>query len=48
MDGDRRDMPWYEFTGKYVDMKWPEAAATTRRGIAEALVTATSAMLAST
>jgi hypothetical protein len=42
-----RDVPWYEFACKYVDMKWPDAAATTRRGIAEALVTATCAMLSS-
>lgn len=40
------DMPWYEFACKYVDMKWPDAAATYRRSIAEALVTATCAMLA--
>ncbi len=43
-----RDMPWYVFACQYVDLKWPDAAATTRRGIAEAMTTATCAMLAST
>lgn len=47
MSQEGRDMTWYKFACKYVDMKWPDAAATTRRGIAESLVTATSAMLSS-
>jgi len=38
---------WYEFACVYVDMKWPGAAATTRRSTAEALTTATMAMLTS-
>jgi integrase len=41
-----RDMSWYDFARKYVDMKWPDAAATTRMSMAEALMTATGAMLA--
>jgi len=39
------DMSWYEFACKYVDVKWPNAAATYRRTIAEALTVATPAML---
>ena len=32
------DMTWYEFTRKYVDMKWPDLAATARQTVAEALI----------
>jgi integrase len=39
------DMPWYEFACKYVDMKWPRSAATTRRTHAEAMTTLTVSML---
>ena len=38
---------WFEFACGYVDMKWPNAAATYRRSISEALVTITCAMLRS-
>jgi integrase len=41
------DMLWYAFACSYVDMKWKSAAATYRRSIAEALVTATISMLKS-
>jgi integrase len=47
MGNDKRDMGWYDFVCKYVDMKWPDAAATTRVSTAEALMTATMAMLKS-
>jgi hypothetical protein len=43
-----RDMPWYTFACKVVDLKWPTAAATTRRTNAEALTKVTLAMLRST
>jgi integrase len=36
---------WYDFACGYVDLKWKAAAATYRRGIAEAMVTVTVAML---
>lgn len=36
---------WFDFACRYVDMKWPRAAATYRRGIAEAMTTITSALL---
>lgn len=39
------DMGWYEFACAFVDMKWPRAAATTRRTHAEAMTTLTVAML---
>ncbi|HYS34039.1 MAG TPA: integrase, partial [Pseudonocardiaceae bacterium] len=39
-----RDMPWYEFACKFVDMKWPRVAATTRRTHAEALTRVTTAL----
>jgi len=32
------DMSWYEFTVSYIDMKWPDAAATARQTMAEALI----------
>jgi hypothetical protein len=37
-------MSWYEFACKFVDLKWPHVAATTRRTHAEALTAATPAM----
>jgi hypothetical protein len=40
----KQTVTWYTFACRYVDMKWP-AAATSRRGIAEALTTATTALL---
>src|SRR5690349_12448184 len=39
-----QDMPWYKFACEFVDMKWPDVAATTRRTHAEALMTVTTAM----
>ena len=39
---------WYEFTCAYVDMKWKTASAKYRRAIAQALASATLAMLADT
>lgn len=35
---DKRSESWFDFTCKYVDMKWPELAATARQTIAEALI----------
>src|SRR5512142_3052445 len=43
-----RDMPWYEFACKYVDMKWPRVAATTRRTHAEAFTAFTPTMFSTT
>ncbi|WP_394615919.1 integrase [Lentzea sp. JNUCC 0626] len=37
-------MSWYDFACKFVDMKWPGVAATTRRTHAEALAKVTPAM----
>jgi integrase len=37
-------MSWYEFACKFVDLKWPHVAATTRRTHAEALTAAAPAM----
>jgi hypothetical protein len=39
-----REMNWYEFACKFVDMKWPHVAATTRRTHAEALTALTPLM----
>lgn len=36
---------WLDFACEYIDMKWPAAAATYRRGLSEALTAATIAML---
>lgn len=41
-----RDVSWYDFACAFADMKWPRAAATTRRTNAEALTSVTAAMLA--
>ena len=37
---------WYDFASAYVDMKWENGSAKYRRAIAQALASATSAMLA--
>ncbi|WP_413775697.1 tyrosine-type recombinase/integrase [Micromonospora sp. RTGN7] len=37
---------WYDLAVAFVDMKWPRAAATQRKSIADALTTATLALLA--
>lgn len=39
------EIDWYKFVCQYADMKWPNAAATYRRTIAEALTAVTPAML---
>jgi hypothetical protein len=41
------DKPWFAFAQTYVDMKWRRAAAKSRAGNADALATATLALLAS-
>ena len=46
-DGER-EVSWYEFACSYVDMKWDEMAPNSRRSIADALATATPALLTST
>lgn len=43
---DQLPVSWYEFVCSYVDMKWQEAAPNSRRSIADALATATLALLA--
>jgi integrase len=40
-----KTVSWYDFACAYVDMKWKPAAATYRRGISEALTTATCALV---
>lgn len=32
------DMSWFDFTCEYVDMKWPDLAATARQTVAESLI----------
>jgi len=44
----KRDMNWYEFVCKFVDMKWPHVAATTRRTHAEAFTALAPAMFTTT
>ncbi len=44
--GHDRQVSWYAFACKYVDMKWEEASPNSRRAIADALATATPALLA--
>src|SRR6266568_1271449 len=39
------EVSWYQFACAYVDMKWPEVAPNSRRAIADALATATPALL---
>ncbi|MCA1228461.1 tyrosine-type recombinase/integrase [Saccharopolyspora sp. 6M] len=33
-----RDEPWFDLACKYIDLKWPDSAATTRQTLAEALI----------
>ena len=40
-----RATSWFDFAGSYVDMKWPRAAGKYRKSIAEALTSATIAIL---
>ncbi|MER5391910.1 hypothetical protein [Saccharopolyspora sp. NPDC002686] len=40
-----RDVPFFDLACKYVDMKWPGAAATTRQTLAEALIRVTPVFL---
>jgi integrase len=42
---EERGVSWYEFACAYVDIKWPEVAPNSRRAIADALATATPALL---
>jgi integrase len=42
---DERDTTWWEWAIEYTDLKWPTLAPTSRRSIAEALTTATMALL---
>lgn len=42
------EMAWFEFAQRYVDMKWPRAAAKSRVGNADTMASATMAMLATT
>jgi integrase len=44
-DQEEREVSWYEFACAYVDIKWPEVAPNSRRAIADALATATPALL---
>ncbi|RJQ77624.1 integrase [Pseudonocardiaceae bacterium YIM PH 21723] len=41
-----KEVSWFQFACKYVDMKWPRAAAKSRVGIADSLATITPMMLA--
>jgi integrase len=43
---EEREVSWYEFACSYVDIKWLEVAPNSRRAIADALATATPALLA--
>lgn len=45
---DERTVTWWDWVLTYVDLKWLHLAPTSRRSLAEALVTATFAMLADT
>src|ERR1700741_529525 len=38
MSRPRGDASWFDFTCRYVDMKWPDLAATARQTVAESLV----------
>src|SRR5437773_4506859 len=40
-----RDLSWYDFACAFVDLKWPQVAATTRRTHAEAMTAVTVLML---
>jgi integrase len=46
MARDVAEQSWFEFAQRYVDMKWPRAAAKSRAGNADTLATVTSAMYA--
>lgn len=41
---EKNRMSWFDFAVKYIDMKWPRAAAKTRAGNADALATVTPVM----
>jgi hypothetical protein len=41
-----RDISWFQHACDYVDMKWPRAAAKSRKSIAEAMTTVSLALLA--
>lgn len=45
MGSRHRDMPWFDLACEYVDMKWPESAATARQTLAEALIRVTPVFL---
>lgn len=45
-EGQDRQVSWYAFACAYVDMKWQEMSPNSRRAIADALATATPALLA--
>jgi integrase len=38
LDRSANDMTWYDFTCRYVDMKWTDLAATARQTVAESLI----------
>jgi len=44
---ERQSVTWYELACRYVDLKWPHAAAKTRTSTADALATVTPVMVAS-
>jgi hypothetical protein len=44
---DTRDTTWWEWALQYVDLKWPDLAPNSRLSVAEAMTTATMAMLVS-
>jgi integrase len=44
----QNQMSWFEFAVKYVDMKWPRAAAKSRAGNADTLATITPVLLSTT
>src|ERR1700741_2295324 len=43
---EKQVMSWFEFAVKYIDMKWPRAAAKSRAGNPDALATMTPVMFA--
>ncbi|GAB2764087.1 tyrosine-type recombinase/integrase [Salinifilum aidingensis] len=47
MGRESAEVSWFDFACDYVDMKWPELAGNSRKGIAETLATVTPALLAS-
>ncbi len=42
------NMSWYDFARAFVDMKWSSLSGSSRRGVSEALITVTPALLSST